>query len=68
MGYAFDVGPNCSHNVFHNYLASSNQKAARFYIGGDILDWPLEAQCGLTYEHEMCARECFLLLLLAFVV
>lgn len=26
-----------------------------FYIGSNVLDWPLEAQRGLTDGHEMCA-------------
>jgi hypothetical protein len=58
MGYAFDDGPNCTHNAFYNYLSSQNQKATMFYIGSSVLDWPLEAQCALADGHEICAREC----------
>jgi hypothetical protein len=30
-----------------------------FYIGSNVLDWPLEAQRALADGHEICARECF---------
>ena len=59
MGYAFDDGPNCTHNAFYNYLSSENQKATMFYIGSNVLDWPLEAQRAIADGHEICARECF---------
>ena len=59
MGYGFDDEPNCTHNVFYDYLASQNQKATLFYIGSNVLDWPLEAQRGLADDHEICARQCF---------
>jgi Polysaccharide deacetylase len=58
MGYAFDDGPNCTHNAFYNYLSSQNQKATMFYIGSNVLDWPLEAQRALADGHEICARQC----------
>ncbi|KAI9511948.1 carbohydrate esterase family 4 protein [Russula earlei] len=56
MGYGFDDGPNCTHNVFYNYLASQNQKATMFYIGSNVLDWPLEAQRALADGHEICVH------------
>jgi hypothetical protein len=61
MGYGFDDrdGPNCTHNVFYDYLASQNQKATMFYIGSNVLDWPLEVQRLLADGHEICARKCF---------
>jgi len=57
MGYAFDDGPNCTHNAFYDFLASNNQKATMFYIGSNVMDWPYEAQRGLVDGHEICARE-----------
>jgi peptidoglycan/xylan/chitin deacetylase (PgdA/CDA1 family) len=57
MGYGFDDGPNCTHNAFYDFLASQNQKATMFYIGSNVLDWPLEAQRALADGHEICARE-----------
>ncbi|KAK7461299.1 hypothetical protein VKT23_008478 [Stygiomarasmius scandens] len=48
LGYGFDDGPNCSHNAFYDYLASKNQTATMFFIGSNVLDWPLEAQRALT--------------------
>jgi hypothetical protein len=80
LGYGFDDGPNCSHNVFYNYLASQNQTASKlsfinydthrspfvadgilttsgmFYIGSNVMDWPLEAQRGLADGHHICVR------------
>jgi hypothetical protein len=59
MGYAFDDRPNCTHNIFYNYLASQDQKVTMFYVGRNVLHWPLEAQRVLADGHEICARECF---------
>ncbi|THV08240.1 putative chitin deacetylase [Dendrothele bispora CBS 962.96] len=56
MGYGFDDGPNCSHNAFYDYLEEQNQKATMFFIGSNVLDWPLEAQRALTDGHEICAH------------
>ena len=60
LGYTFDDGPNCSHNAFYDYLASQNQKATMFYIGSNVIDWPLEAQRALADGHQICMREYFL--------
>lgn len=61
MGYGFDDGPNCSHNAFYDFLEENNQKATMFFIGSNVLDWPLEAQRALTDGHEICVREyCFI--------
>jgi peptidoglycan/xylan/chitin deacetylase (PgdA/CDA1 family) len=56
MGYGFDDGPNCTHNAFYDYLASQNQKATFYYIGSNVLDWPLEAQRAVADGHEICAH------------
>ncbi|GAA5885829.1 hypothetical protein JCM5296_000157 [Sporobolomyces johnsonii] len=55
-GLGFDDGPNCSHNAFYDYLEGLDQKATMFYIGSNVLDWPLEAQRGLADGHEICAH------------
>ncbi|KAI9454636.1 carbohydrate esterase family 4 protein [Boletus coccyginus] len=57
LGYGFDDGPNCSHNAFYDYLQQKNQKATMFYIGSNVIDWPLEAQRGLVDGHEICVRK-----------
>ncbi|KAG9312594.1 carbohydrate esterase family 4 protein [Chiua virens] len=57
LGYGFDDGPNCSHNAFYDYLQQNNQKATMFYIGSNVIDWPLEAQRGLADGHEICVRK-----------
>ncbi|KAG2337120.1 carbohydrate esterase family 4 protein [Suillus weaverae] len=56
LGYGFDDGPNCSHNVFYDFLSQNNQKASMFYIGSNVMDWPLEAQRALADGHEICVH------------
>ncbi|GAA5975002.1 hypothetical protein JCM11641_006798 [Rhodosporidiobolus odoratus] len=55
-GFTLDDGPNCSHNAYYDYLEQQNQKATLFYIGSNVLDWPLEAQRGLDDGHEICSH------------
>ena len=59
MGYGFDDGPNCTHNEFYNYLSSQNQKATMFYIGSNVMAFPLQAQRAIADGHEVCVRECW---------
>ncbi|KAG6336206.1 hypothetical protein ID866_2883 [Astraeus odoratus] len=56
LGFGFDDGPNCSHNAFYDYLQSKDQKATMFYVGSNVLDWPLEAQRGLADGHQICVH------------
>ncbi|KAI6144947.1 carbohydrate esterase family 4 protein [Pisolithus tinctorius] len=56
LGYGFDDGPNCSHNAFYDFLQSRDQTATMFYIGSNVMDWPLEAQRGLADGHEICVH------------
>ncbi|KAH8988263.1 chitin deacetylase [Lactarius hatsudake] len=56
MGYGFDDGPNCTHNAFYDFLASQKQKATMYYIGSNVLDWPLEAQRAIADGHEICVH------------
>ncbi|KZP25895.1 carbohydrate esterase family 4 protein [Athelia psychrophila] len=56
LGYGFDDGPNCSHNAFYDYLSEQKQKATMFYVGSNVMDWPLEAQRALTDGHEICVH------------
>lgn len=32
LGYGFDDGPNCGHNVFYDFLTAQNQKASACYF------------------------------------
>lgn len=50
----FDDGPNCSHNAFYEFLRENKQKATMFYIGSNVMDWPLQAQDAITDGHEIC--------------
>jgi len=56
LGYGFDDGPNCSHNAFYDFLQEKEQKATMFYIGSNVMDWPLEAQRGIADGHEVCVH------------
>lgn len=56
LGYGFDDGPNCSHNAFYDYLTQQNQKATMFFIGSNVMDWPLQAQRAVSDGHEICAH------------
>ncbi|KAL8280190.1 hypothetical protein RQP46_007520 [Phenoliferia psychrophenolica] len=55
-----DTDPDCwwswSTCTYYDYLETMNQKATLFYIGSNVLDWPLEAQRGLADGHELCAH------------
>lgn len=55
-GYTFDDGPNCTHNAFYDFLQQKKQKATMFYIGSNVMDWPLQAQRGLVDGHHICSH------------
>ncbi|KAJ7185398.1 carbohydrate esterase family 4 protein [Mycena filopes] len=56
LGYGFDDGPFCSHNEFYNYLSAQNQKATMFYIGTNVMWFPLQAQRAVADGHEICVH------------
>ncbi|SCZ95714.1 BZ3500_MvSof-1268-A1-R1_Chr8-1g09748 [Microbotryum saponariae] len=56
LGYTLDDGPNCSHNAYYDYLNDQKQKATLFYVGSNVMNWPLQAQRGLADGHEICAH------------
>ncbi|KAF8906182.1 hypothetical protein CPB85DRAFT_897336 [Mucidula mucida] len=56
LGYGFDDGPNCSHNAFYDYLTEKEQQATMFYIGSNVMDWPLEAQRAVADGHQICVH------------
>ncbi|WFD28461.1 hypothetical protein MNAN1_003472 [Malassezia nana] len=55
-GLTFDDGPNCGHNEFYNFLKDNKLKATLFYIGSNVLDYPLQAQRGLADGHNICVH------------
>ncbi|WFD00023.1 hypothetical protein MYAM1_002769 [Malassezia yamatoensis] len=55
-GLTFDDGPNCSHNAFYDYLLDNKLRATMFYIGTNVMDWPLQAQRGVTDGHDICVH------------
>lgn len=52
-GMGFDDGPNCSHNAFYEFLRENNQTATMFYIGSNVMDWPLQAQDAIADGHQI---------------
>ncbi|KAM0751267.1 chitin deacetylase-like manno protein MP98 [Meredithblackwellia eburnea MCA 4105] len=56
FGLTLDDGPNCSHNAYYDYLNQIGMKASLFYVGSNVLVWPLEAQRGLAEGHEVCSH------------
>ncbi|CAO1637569.1 unnamed protein product [Sympodiomycopsis kandeliae] len=55
-GYTFDDGPNCTHNAFYDFLQEKKQKATMFYIGSNVLNWPLQAQRGIVDGHHLMSH------------
>ncbi|EKM74894.1 hypothetical protein AGABI1DRAFT_80615 [Agaricus bisporus var. burnettii JB137-S8] len=56
LGYGFDDGPYCGHNLFYDFLASKDQKTTFFFIGTNVMDYPLEAQRAVVDGHEVCVH------------
>lgn len=52
-GLTYDDGPNCSHNAFYDFLQQQNLKASMFYIGSNVMNWPLGAQRGVRDGHHI---------------
>ena len=58
-GLTLDDGPSCSHNAYYDYLKSVDQKATMFFIGSNVINYPLEAQRALGDGHEICLHSKF---------
>ncbi|KAI7852816.1 chitin deacetylase 1 [Circinella umbellata] len=52
-GLTYDDGPNCSHNAFYDFLEEQKLKATMFYIGSNVVDWPIGAQRGVKDGHHI---------------
>jgi hypothetical protein len=46
--------PHICRSALPDYLSCS---LAMFYIGSNVIDWPLEAQRGLADGHQICVRK-----------
>lgn len=55
-GYTFDDGPNCTQNALYDTWTQLKQKASLMYIGSNVMDWPLQAQRGITDGHHICVH------------
>ncbi|KAF8995539.1 carbohydrate esterase family 4 protein [Cyathus striatus] len=54
LGYSFDDGPSCSHDRLYGYLDNQHQKATMFFIGSNVISWPLQTQRAFSDGHEIC--------------
>ena len=55
-GFGFDDGPNCSHNALYDFLQEQQQQATMFFIGSNVIDWPLQALRAIDDGHEICVH------------
>ncbi|WVQ73106.1 hypothetical protein IAR50_002670 [Cryptococcus sp. DSM 104548] len=55
-GLGFDDGPNCSHNALYDLLLENDQKATMFFIGSNVMDWPLQALRAYDEGHQICVH------------
>ncbi|WFD00024.1 hypothetical protein MYAM1_002770 [Malassezia yamatoensis] len=55
-GLTFDDGPNCTHNAFYNFLSQNKLKATMFFIGSNVVNWPLQAQRAIVDGHDVCVH------------
>ncbi|WFD31082.1 hypothetical protein MSPP1_002114 [Malassezia sp. CBS 17886] len=55
-GLTFDDGPNCTHNAFYDFLQEKKLRASLFYIGANVVSYPLQAQRGLIDGHDLCGH------------
>ena len=53
-----DSDRQCTHNAFYDYLKEKEFTATMFYIGSNVLNWPLQAQRGLADLHEIGIHTC----------
>lgn len=56
IGLTLDDGPNCSQNALFEYLRQQNQKVSLYYIGSNVLGWPLQALRAFQDGHEICVH------------
>ncbi|KAJ7189935.1 hypothetical protein B0H12DRAFT_1246494 [Mycena haematopus] len=55
LGYGFDDGPYCGHNAIL-VLPLMPASTAMFYIGSNVMDYPLEAQRAVVDGHQICVH------------
>ncbi|KAH8917348.1 carbohydrate esterase family 4 protein [Atractiella rhizophila] len=57
-GLSIDDGPNCNNDLLYSFLSSQNPpiKGTVFYIGSNVMAYPLAAQRGARDGHEICVH------------
>ncbi|WFD36384.1 hypothetical protein MCUN1_003263 [Malassezia cuniculi] len=55
-GLTFDDGPHCAHNEFYNFLQEHKLRASMFFIGSNVVSYPLQAQRALVDGHDLCVH------------
>ncbi|KAI9633101.1 chitin deacetylase-like manno protein MP98 [Dioszegia hungarica] len=55
-GLTYDDGPNCGNAPLYDWMEQNDVRATLFYIGGNVLNWPLQAISGHEGGHEICVH------------
>lgn len=56
IAISIEGGPNCSHNAFYDSMRNTSIYATLFYVGSNVVNWPLQAQRGIVDGHELCVN------------
>ena len=51
-----DGGPNCSHNALYDFLNEREVNVTLFYVGSNVVNWPLQAQRGIVDGQDLCVN------------
>ncbi|WFD06608.1 hypothetical protein MVES1_001962, partial [Malassezia vespertilionis] len=55
-GLTFDDGPYCAQNKLYNFLQEQDLRATMFFIGGNVINSPFQAQRALVDGHDICGH------------
>lgn len=56
LGFTIGDAPNCSHNLLYNSFEAKKIKATLFYVGSNVINYPYQAQRGITDGHDICVQ------------
>ncbi|KAH8918825.1 carbohydrate esterase family 4 protein [Atractiella rhizophila] len=55
-GLTFDDGPTCASATLYGILEKEKLKASLYFIGGNVLQFPGQAQAAVEAGHEICGH------------
>lgn len=56
LGFTVSDGPNCSHNALYDSFVQNGIKATLFFVGSNVIQYPYQAQRGVTDGHDICVQ------------